>query len=120
MEKVNAVSRCQHCNCKLVISGVEELQKEQSFMSKHPEIQAALGTSTMAGGKLDESFIVLDPSKQPKAGPSGISGLASLSRMQQPTQVFELVQLQAFQRVEAAVQLRRLYATQGESWQNDE
>ena len=72
MEKVHAVSRCQHCSSKLIMTGLEELQKEQTFMSKHPEIHAALGNSSMAGGKLDESFIVLDPSKQARAGPSGL------------------------------------------------
>ncbi len=71
MEKVHAALRCQHCSSKLVITGLDELQKEQTFMSKHPEIQAALGTSSMVGGKLDESFIVLDPNKQAPAGPSG-------------------------------------------------
>ena len=73
MERVHAVSRCQHCSCKLVVTGLEELQKEQTFMAKHPEIHAALGNSTMGAGKLDESFIVLDPSKQARAGPSGPS-----------------------------------------------
>ena len=63
--------QCQQCSCKLVVTGLEELGQEQSFMRKHPEVHAALGSSNMAGGKLEESFIVLDPSKHPRAGPQG-------------------------------------------------
>jgi len=71
MERVHAATRCQHCSTKLVVTGLEELQKEASSSTRHPEGQAAMGASILGGGRIDGSFLVLDPSKQPRGGLGG-------------------------------------------------
>jgi hypothetical protein len=71
MDRVHAATRCQHCSAKLVITGLEELPKEAPSSTRLPEIQAALNASILGGGRIDGSFLVLDPSKQPRGGLGG-------------------------------------------------
>lgn len=74
MDKLHALSRCQHCSTKLIITGLEDLPVETSLNDKQAELasaSASLGASSMVGARLDESFIVLDPSKQARPGLSG-------------------------------------------------
>ena len=60
MEKVQACTICQSCKARLNITGIESLQRDAS--SRH----SIMAGSVFGGGKIDESFIVLDPGKQSK------------------------------------------------------
>lgn len=72
-ERVNASARCQHCNVRLTITGLEALGKDVGASSNSSAIQSAMGQSIFGGHKVDESFIVLDPSKQARGTHQGSS-----------------------------------------------
>ena len=80
MERVHAATRCQQCSAKLVITGLEELQKECLSSTRHPEMPTAMGASILGVGRIDESFLILDPSKQPRGGLGGELQLAAPSQ----------------------------------------
>ena len=64
MDRLQAVTRCQHCNVKIAVSGLEDLGKDAAVASRQAGLRSMMaGTS---GGRLDESFVVLDPSKHTK------------------------------------------------------
>ncbi len=61
------------------MTGLEELQKETISSTRHPDLQATMGASVLGGGRIDGSFLVLDPSKQPRGGLGGETRSLSLS-----------------------------------------
>ena len=71
MDRVQAATRCQQCNSKLHISGLEDLGKESSVAYRHAGLRSVMA-STMGGStRLDESFVVLDPTKHAKLNLQG-------------------------------------------------
>ena len=57
---MQACTICQSCKARLTVTGLESLQRDAS--SRH----SIMAGSALGGGKIDESFIVLDPGTQSK------------------------------------------------------
>ena len=65
MDSIQAATRCQQCNAKLLVTGLEDLGKESSVIYRNNGLRSMMA-STFGGSRLDDSFVVLDPAKHRK------------------------------------------------------